>query len=264
MSNDNATVEVESESYSASLQERNNQTLANIQNLQQVEQELYADLEKNTITTDQKKQVVLKINEISQMRLNLYATLKDIYESYGTNLTNSASLAKQQMIAVKIVEKELNEAKVRMNALDVERNNALRMVEINTYYGKQYSAQARLMRTVAIGCVPILILSVLANKGILSAKIYGLGVSIVLVILILMVGRQWLDMQNRDDMNYDEYDWYFNPSTAPSSNGSGSSSGEDEVWTNNPVPACSGAACCYEGSKFDESLNVCVATATAE
>ena len=248
---------------SDSLEERNNQTLANIQNLQVVEQDLYADLEKNTISTDQKKQVVLKINEISQMRLNLYATLKNIYESYGTNMTNSASLAKQQMIAVNIVEKELNEAKVRMNALDVERNNALRMVEINTYYSKQYNAQARLMRTVAIGCIPILILSVLANKGILSAKIYGFGVSIILVILILMVGRQWLDMQNRDDMNYDEYDWYFNPSTAPSSgdsSGGNNSGSDDEVWLNNPLLACSGAACCYEGSSFDESLNVCVST----
>jgi len=194
--------------------------------------------------------------------LNLYASLKDIYENYGTNLSNSASLTKQQLFALKIVEKELNKSKVRMNALNMKKNDALRMVEINTYYSKQYNAQARLMRTVAIGCIPILILSVLANKGILSAKIYGFWCFNYFSDFNLMVGRQWLDMQNRDDMNYDEYDWYFNPSTAPSSgdsSGGNNSGSDDEVWLNNPLVACSGAACCYEGSSFDESLNVCVA-----
>jgi hypothetical protein len=244
--------------FSTTLQERNEQTLANIQNLQVTEQNLYEDLEKNTLSTDEKKSIVVKINEISQMRLNLYETLKDIYESYGTNLTNSESLAKQQMIAVEIVEKELNAAKVRMNAINLEKNNALRMVEINTYYGKQYSAQAKLMRTIAIGCIPIVIFSILANKGILSAKIYGFIISIILVIIILMVGRQWLDMNNRDDMNYDEYNWYFNPSTAPSSTGTAVGSNDNNIWTNTQTKTCVGAECCFEGSKFDEKINMCV------
>ena len=228
--------------------------------MQTTEQALYDNLDANTLSADKQKQIILKINEISQMRLNLYASLKDIYENYGTNMTNSAALTKQQLFALKIVENELNESKVRLNALDTEKNNALRMVEINTYYGKQYSAQAAIMRIVAIGCIPILILSELANKGILSPKISGLLVSIVLVILILMVGRAWLDMHNRDDMNYDEYDLYFNPLSAPKSGtdqttGNSSSS---EVWAAEPSVVCSGAACCNEGSAFDESLNICV------
>jgi len=242
------------------LQERNAQTLTNIQNLQTTEQELYNELDINTISADHRKQIMLKINEISQIRLNLYASLKDIYENYGTNLNNANSLSKQQLFALKIVEKELNEAKIRMNALDVEKNNTLRMVEINTYYGKQYSAQASMMRTIAIGCVPILFLSVLANKGILSSKIVGLLVSIILVILILMVGRAWIDMRNRDDMNYDEYDWGFNSATAPELNQT-TSSGSDDVWNieNEDVVVCSGAACCNEDSNFNQSLNICVA-----
>ncbi len=248
-----------------SLQERNSQTLANIQSLQESEQELYQKLDDNTLSTEQRTRIIMKINEISQMRLNLYETLKDIYENYGTNVTNAATLSKQQLMAAKIVEKQLNESKVRMNILDTEKNNALRMVEINTYYGKQYNAQARIMKTIAIGCIPIAIASLLANKGIVSEKIYAFIVAIILVVLMLMVGRQWIDMRNRDDMNYDEYDWYFNASTAPTSTaatgagGSSSETSEDEVWASEPAATCTGAACCYEGSRFDEELNVCVA-----
>ena len=243
-----------------SLQERNSQTLANIQSLQESEQELYQKLDDNTISTEQRTRIVMKINEISQMRLNLYETLKDIYENYGTNRTNAATLSKQQLMAAKIVEQQLNDSKVRMNALDTEKNNALRMVEINTYYGKQYNAQARIMKTVAIGCIPIAIVSLLANKGIVSEKIYAFIMAIILVILMLMVWRQYMDMRNRDDMNYDEYDWYFNASTAPTSTAAtDGSSSEDEVWESEPAATCMGAACCYEGSKLDGELNGCVA-----
>ena len=250
-----------SESTMQTFEERNAQTLANIQSLQGAEHELYSNLESNSVSTDEKMRIMAKINEIAQMRLSLYETLKDIYNNYGTNMTNASALTKQQLLALKIVENELNEAKMRMNALDAEKNNTLRMVEINTYYGKQYNAQATIMRTIAIGCVPILLLSILANKGILSVKIYGFLMAIVLVILILMVGRQWLDMRNRDDMNYDEYDLYFNSSTAPKSSETmdENSADDDEVWETEPIATCSGAACCYEGSKFDENLNVCVA-----
>ena len=59
----------------SSMQDRNQQTLADIANLQQIEQELYSSLEKNattnTLTQEEKDQIISKINEISQMRINL-------------------------------------------------------------------------------------------------------------------------------------------------------------------------------------------------
>lgn len=232
--------------------ERTAQTLANIQSLQKTEHELFIGLEKNELSNAERARIMEKINEIAQLRLNLYATLKDINSAYGINLTNSAALNKQQLFALDVVERQLNEAKARMNALETERNNTLRMVEINTYYGKQYGAQAQLMRTIALGCIPILLFSVLYSKDILSGKIYGLCVTIVLVILIFMVGKQWLDMRNRSDMNYDEYNWYFNPETAPSSTSGGTSGGETEdVWAETPTVGCTGEACCFEGTKWD-------------
>ena len=64
----------------STMEERNEQTLSDIKNLQQIEQELYNSLEtsanNNSLTEDQKTQMINKINQISQMRINLYANLK--------------------------------------------------------------------------------------------------------------------------------------------------------------------------------------------
>jgi hypothetical protein len=59
-------------------------------------------------------------------------------------------------------------------------------------------------------------------------------------------------------MNYQEYDWYFNPATAPK----GSASSTDP-WVTSSVPGtCIGQACCSEGQTWDSTLNQCVGTCT--
>ena len=62
-----------------SLQEKNQQVLNNISQLQIQEKELYTSLDNVTLSTEQKQQIINKINEISQMRMNLYANLKETY-----------------------------------------------------------------------------------------------------------------------------------------------------------------------------------------
>ena len=120
----------------SAMQERNEQTLNDIKTLQQVELELYDTLEKNatsnTMTPEQKDQLIKKINEISQMRINLYATLKDIYSFFQNNVSSSRITLAEQKMAIDIVENELNESKRRLQLLEEEKYNKLRLVEINT------------------------------------------------------------------------------------------------------------------------------------
>ena len=98
----------------SSMQDRNQQTLADIANLQQIEQELYSSLEKNattnTLTQEEKDQIISKINEISQMRINLYANLKNTYTFFQKNVSSSRTTLAEQMMAIDIVENELNES----------------------------------------------------------------------------------------------------------------------------------------------------------
>ena len=55
------------------VEETNTQILSDIQNLQSFEQELFSNLEENPALTQQEQQTIIqKINQVSDMRLNLY------------------------------------------------------------------------------------------------------------------------------------------------------------------------------------------------
>ena len=132
------------------LQERNAQLLNDISQLQIQEKELYSNLEDQTLSSEQKQQIINKINDISQTRLNLYANMKDMYSYYQKNVASSRDTLGEQMTAIDIIENELNEAKIRLNLLENEKNSKIRLVEINTYYGKQYNAHASIMKSIVL------------------------------------------------------------------------------------------------------------------
>ena len=146
------------------LQEKNDQVIQNIKTLQSTEMNLYNSLDSQSLTTDQKKKIINQINEISQMRINLYNILKNNYSGYKENVSFSRNMLSDQLVSVDFIEDELNESKRRLNLIEEQKNNKIRLVEINTYYGKQYNAHKKIMQIIVIMCIPILILNILANK----------------------------------------------------------------------------------------------------
>ena len=243
-----------------SLNEINKRVLNNISQLQIQENDLYNNLQDSTLTTDQKQKIVQKINEISQIRMNLYDSLKDSYSNYQKNVSDSRDTLGQTIAAVDILENELNQSKIKLNMIEDQKYNKLRLVEINTYYGKRYSTYARLMKTIVIMCIPVLLVSVLYNKGLLPGNIYKLIVSIIMIIGLLLIFLQIIDISNRDSMNWDEYNWYFNQDDAPSSTTDGTNF--YDPWTSDTTTTCVGEECCYDGNTYDTSLNTCVPTNT--
>ena len=63
------------------LQERNEQVLNNISQLQKQEKDLYNSLDDVSLSSEQKRIIMDRINQISQIRMNLYSTLKDMFSS---------------------------------------------------------------------------------------------------------------------------------------------------------------------------------------
>lgn len=242
------------------LQERNQQVLNNISQLQIQEKDLYQQLEDVSLSAEQKQDIINKINEISQIRLNLYEGLKDMFLYYQENIAAAKTTLGQSVIAVDVLENELNQSKKRINLIEDRKNDKLRLVEINTYFGKRYNAHANLMKTIVIICIPIIVLAVLTNNGILPSSIYRLLVVIILVIGSIFIGMQIIDMSNRDDMNWDEYNWYFNKSKAPVDTTFTGKASSSDPWTT-PTVTCIGSACCYNGSTYDSTKNVCVPNA---
>lgn len=218
------------------MEERTHQTLSDIKKLQKVEQELYDNLEQTqNMSPEEKTTTINKINEISQMRVNLYANLQDMYSFLKTNVSNSRTTLAEQMMALDIVENELSDAKRRLQLLEDEKYNKLRLVEINTYYGKKYNANANVMKTIVIICIPIIILSILVNNGLIPRVVSNTLIFIILVLGVIFIIYQLIDISNRDNMNYDEYDWNFNINAAPPQN---ENPDETNPWEKPVIPMC--------------------------
>ena len=72
-----------SDSHLSQMQSSHEQTLSSIKQLQQMEREMYAKLDTSTgnkaLTEDEQEQIINRINKLSAMRMNLFQSLKDVY-----------------------------------------------------------------------------------------------------------------------------------------------------------------------------------------
>lgn len=241
------------------VQENNEQILNDIQSLQQMEQQLFSNLESNpNLSTSQQQQIIEKMNQLSNMRVNLYQTLSGVNNYFENALNNSVGSLKQQVVAIEIVENELNRAKKRLEILEQEKNNKIRLVEINSYFGDKYAEHSQLMKIIIFTLIPVIILALLNNKGILPNTIYYILLVIVSLIGAIFFWMRFTSIIMRDNMNYQEYNWYFDPNSV-SSGGTGIS----DPWDGGlDLGTCVGDACCSPGLTYDASMNQCVSSGT--
>jgi hypothetical protein len=236
--------------------EKNNQVLFAISQLQRTERELYANLALPNLSSSEKEKIINQINELSQMRMDMYSNLQNLYSSYQTNVNNLDTTLDVQMRAIDSMEDELNQVKIHLNSIDQMKMDKLRTVEINNYYAKRYNAYKNIMFVISLSCIPILLLTILSNKTIIPSNVYGLLVSLIVVISSYLIFKQYLDISNRDNINWDSYSWYFDKSNAPKPGESSSDAPPDDG--ENEDELCVGSACCQEGTTYDANLNICV------
>lgn len=252
---------------SSNLIDINDQTLNDIQRLQDLEKELYARMEglsaTNRLTQSVKDDIVKQIDNLTQLRMNLYSNLKNNYDMYQISAITTSNTYDEQSAAVSIVEKELNAAKAKLQSMEDIKSNKMRYIDLNVYYGKQYQDHAEIMKIIIYMCIPIIILTVVAQKELIPANVVAIVVAIVVVIGLLFLIKRVSSAMNRDNMDYDRINWYFDPATASkdeevdgdeTEEGSSSSN----PWDSSVSTTCIGQACCDINSTFDSSKNICV------
>ena len=153
------------------LTERRKQIITHISQLQTTEQTLVTQLDVPGLTDAARISILGKINEISQMRIDLYKIINDMYSYYQDNTTHTRDILSDQLAAIAIIETELNDNKKRLNMLNEQKNNKVKLVQINTYYGKYYNARKQIMVTIVLICLPVLILTILGNMGIIPSNL---------------------------------------------------------------------------------------------
>ena len=270
------------------MQERHSQTLQNVKELQKMEEQLYSQLKNGNknLSEDQEKQIIGKINELSQMRTGLFNSMKDMYSFLQNNVSESRDDLVNQLTTLGIVESQLNTAKQNLKSLKKEKYDQLRMVEINTYFGDQYQAKGQLMRLLAIFCIPILLIVMVTNSNIIPQSIlstnnqHNLSTGLIFVLVLIaiyFIGKKWWDISNRDNMNFSEYKWNFDPDSINPSlydydmNQISSAFKEvkkDQSYVYDKISNelekggknCVGQSCCAKGTTWSPKQNKCLVT----
>jgi hypothetical protein len=257
-----------------------NEEVYNIDNIQEIlnqidklqirEKKLIGDLESKSsvagFSPDDPEiiQLLADINSISEAREALFNSVVGKLSILQQGVSESRVDLVSQMTLLKVVEDQLNKVKTQMSSLQNRNDTKMRLVQINTYYGKRYESQTQLMKKIIIVCIPLIVLFVLKKKGLIPELISNYLLGITIAIGSIYVMRDIWEIHTRSNMNFDEYDWkYDDPSnSAPS------------IWeynkknflkVENPfknlvknLGICVGDSCCSDGLFFDKKKQKCV------
>ena len=244
------------------VEQQNREIIGDIQNLQSVEMDLFKTLENGiankTMDLKQQKDIVSQIKNVANMRENLYKTLNNVRNHYRGVVPTPGSIIAHQLNTMNVVENELNEAKQRYDIIEEEKNNKQRLTEINTFYGSRYENHARIMKTIVFFCIPLIVLTLLANYGFIPNSVYVFIFGIVCVIAIIYIFRMYLESISHDNMNYQEYVWGRTPPTHPII---GNGDKDSNPWKGIGDVACVAQACCENGFTWvpgEPPLNKCL------
>jgi len=237
--------------------------IGDIQNLQNIELDLYDTLEKgianNTLTAADKTTLIDQINKVSDMRVKLFSSLNSLNQHYQGSVASGGSVIQNQINALSVVENELQQSSEALKVLNNDKNNMQRMVEINTYYGEKYSDHKSIMKTVVYFCIPIILITILANMGFLPRSIYAFLLIILSVAAIVVIGVKLIKSLSHDNMNYQEYNWGTQPPTKPEIDTSDTAG--KNPWFSIGA-SCVAQECCEDGFTYVPSpTNKCVANA---
>jgi hypothetical protein len=215
--------------------------MANIMNLQNIEKQLFDQLTQES-DPERRAQLVVQINQISKARADLYANMNDFAGVMQTANAETRNAVRQQYVAAQVVESQMNNAKTMLASLKEDKSNKLRLVEINNYYGRKYEHQTDIMKIVIITCAPILVISILLKKGFIPETISTGLIVVIIVVGIIAVARKLMDLNRRNNMNFDQYDMPFNPyavSVSKTENTNLADLSKTSLYS-----SCVGASCC--------------------
>ena len=237
--------------------------------------EAYLPVEKSVTQTDSGKTdaIINRINQLSQIRISLFKSLDYTYKSLQKNVNTSRSELVELLTIVSIVEEELNNAKAQLTQLYDIKNGKMRMVEINTYYGKKYKAQSSLMKLIIFVFVILLVLAILNKKGFIPDNISNILLAVVIVFGAFFIIRRIYDITRRDNMNFDAYNWKFNPDEqiptvyeydkAKLKGLVGDVTDTVDSYQFNGLD-CIGTNCCSDGMTYDTKAKKCIKNSAPE
>lgn len=231
------------------------QLLASVRQLQDAQKNL---MDRYTASPDpnERKKIASEMDKNELLRSNLLSSTGNIALVQNQAVTNKQDAAKDLTAMMGVMDAELKSAREQLEEIQTSRAGKERMIALNTYYGKRFMAQAGVMKIFIYMCIPVLILAILANMGLLPNYIAGFAIIASIVVGIVYIYYAVNDINHRDKMNFDEYTWEFDPSRVGSVvNPSGSSSGSN---SSSSLLGCFNGQCCSASTAWDPKSKTCI------
>jgi len=236
-------------------QDKNTELSTYIVQLAKSEQQL---IEQISITKDAKEQARLANNLIliQDTRTSLINALSSINAYYSQNLTGSSHTLEQQTNAVAIMDKEMRQAKKRLAYINEQKENKLRVVEINQYYSASYAEWTYLVKVLIITIVAFaIVINITTYFPGLPYGVYSILMFTISVVSLYYIFITIISIYSRDTMVYDEYNWNFNINSAPQMDPNASFKNSFALPS---MMSCIGENCCQEGTLWKNDIGKCV------
>tara|TARA_B000000557_G_scaffold46446_1_gene35099 strand:+ start:3008 stop:3892 length:885 start_codon:yes stop_codon:yes gene_type:complete len=239
-------------------------TLNSIRDLQRLENQLYKKLEQTSATPNtlqEQRALIRRIDNITKVRKSLLNTLTDRYSDIQNNVISSRSDLVQQTAMVGVIQDEMRKANNNLTELETDKNNKLRMVELNTYARERYRSYMEMMRIFAIATFIVLILVVLGKKKIIPNQDLLIIIGgVVMTSALIMIIIRYLDIIKRDNLYFHKYDHPFDPDAIKHPT-------EEQNRQNMTLSLsgnCMNEGCCNPGQTYNKSIKKCVTSTVKE
>lgn len=221
----------------------------------------YLSTQSLNMTSEQESATMEKINKLTIMRNSLYEKLtKSLTSADNTSQAEIREL-NTKYGAMWAQEKQLSDDKRLFLDSQSDRENKLRLIEINQYYYAQMTERKQFFQELTAFFLQIM----LCIGLMLYFRLPVTWMYVVLLVLCtLFLPRLWTryqSIESRDNMDYQKYMWYFKlPDVSAADRGA--SSAELSAMLMYGKNSCLDDACCAAGTSFDSTLQQCVAASS--
>jgi hypothetical protein len=238
-------------------------TMASIQNLQNIEKQLQQNYASQT--PENQLLDLTKMEELAQLRVDLFNKLK---VEYSNDIATGTDDLRNQLSTLRIVEEQLRDAKKEMKGLEQAQTDKMRMVEFSTYFSEKYKAYNKvflliLMWIVIIGVVIFIShLNFIPERFISKQNVNNIFL-IILTVLSLYALYKILtslnDIYKRNNMNFNEYDFGSGLDLEQIVKQEHSKKDDSVIDLEGDLNlGCMDSNCCADGTMYDSLKKQCI------
>ena len=232
------------------------QMLTSVQNLQDAQKGLMHKYASATTPAEQTK-IANEMDKNETIRSNLLRSIGTTTVVSNQLVANKKDETNNRKLLMKLANDELDAARTQMEDAKTSQSEKKRMIQLNTYYGKRFMAQSGVMKIFIYMCVPVLILAILANMGFLPNYVAGFLIVAAIVVGLIYIYGAVSDINRRDETNFDEYKWDFDPSRVGPIDHPHRHHKKKKDSAGAGAAGCTNDACCSTDTQWNPSTNMC-------